>query len=117
MTLDMLRTQLRAFAAARDWQLYHSPKNLVMALSVETAELVEHFQWLTEEQSRQLPADQRAAVAQEVGDVLIYLVQLSDQLGIDPLQAAQDKMLLNAAKYPAGMPTDLPKGAVRADPT
>ena len=83
-----------------------------MALSVETAELLEHFQWLTEDQSRQLPPAAQQAVAQEVADVLIYLVQLADSLGIDPLQAAQDKLLINAAKYPA----ELPLGGLNALP-
>ena len=100
MPLDTLRNQLRAFAAARDWQQFHSPKNLAIALSVEAAELVEHFQWLTEEQSRQLPAQTRAAVAQEAADVLLYLVQVADSLGVDLLQAAQDKLALNELKYP-----------------
>ena len=101
MTLEQLRDQLRAFAAARGWQAYHAPKNLAMALTVEVGELLEHFQWLTEAQSRQLPDEQKAQVAHELADVFIYLVQLSDCLGVDLLQAAQDKMALNAVKYPA----------------
>ena len=101
-SLDDLRQQLRAFAAARDWQQFHSPKNLAMALSVEAAELLEHFQWLTEDQSRQLPPDQRTAVAHELADVLLYLVQVADSLDIDLLRAARDKLELNALKYPAG---------------
>ena len=100
-SLDDLRHRLRAFCAARDWQRYHSPKNLAMALSVETAELLEHFQWLTEDQSRALAPAQQAAVAHEVADVLIYLVELADVLGVDLLQAAHAKMALNAVKYPA----------------
>lgn len=101
MTLEQLRDQLRVFAAARGWQAYHSPKNLSMALSVEVGELLEHFQWLTEDQSRQLAPEQKAEVAHELADVFIYLVQLSDSLGVNLLQAAQDKMLRNALKYPA----------------
>jgi dCTP diphosphatase len=100
--LDDLRQQLRAFAAARHWQPFHSPKNLAMALSVEAAELLEHFQWLTEDQSRQLPPERRTAVAHELADVLLYLVQVADSLDIDLLQAAHDKLELNALKYPAG---------------
>lgn len=112
MPLTALRDQLREFAAARGWQPFHAPKNLAMALSVETAELLEHFQWLTEEQSRQLQPPAQQAVAHELADVLIYLVQLADSLGIDPLKAAQDKLLLNAAKYPAHKPL----GGLKAPP-
>lgn len=101
MSLNTLRTQLRAFAAEREWQQFHSPKNLAMALSVEAAELLEHFQWLTEEQSRNLPPQTLAAVSHELADVLLYLVQLADGLGLDLLQAAQAKLALNEAKYPA----------------
>jgi dCTP diphosphatase len=114
MTLDPLRDQLRAFAAARDWQAYHSPKNLAMALSVEVGELLEHFQWLTEAQSQQLSTEQRTAVAHEMADVFIYLVQLSTSLGLDLMQAAQDKMVLNAAKYPAPEPTGVSAGPLSA---
>jgi NTP pyrophosphatase (non-canonical NTP hydrolase) len=99
--LESLRDQLREFAAARDWDQFHSPKNIAMALSVEAAELLEHFQWLTEEQSRVLDAKAHAEVGAEIADVLLYLVRLSDKLGIDPVAAAQDKMLENARKYPA----------------
>ena len=107
MTLEQLRDQLRVFAAARGWQAYHAPKNLAMALSVEVGELLEHFQWLTEEQSRQLPTAQKAEVAHELADVFIYLVQLSDSLGVDLLQAAQDKMARNALKYPVPDPLEV----------
>jgi NTP pyrophosphatase (non-canonical NTP hydrolase) len=100
-SLDALREQLRRFADARDWGQFHSPKNLAMALSVESAELLEHFQWLSEDQSRNLPAERRAEVAQELADVLLYLVQLADRLGIDLLNAAQQKLALNELKYPA----------------
>lgn len=95
-----LRAAIRAFAQARDWEQFHTPKNLIMALSVETAELMEHFQWLTPAQSSGLDAQTKAEVAQEIGDVLIYLTRLADVLGIDPLQAAFDKIELNAVKYP-----------------
>lgn len=95
-----LRAAIRAFAQARDWEQFHTPKNLVMALSVETAELLEHFQWLSPEQSTTLDAKTKLEVAQEIGDVLIYLTRLADVLDIEPLQAAFDKIELNAVKYP-----------------
>lgn len=92
--------QLDRFAKDRDWQQFHSPKNLASALVVEAGELLEHFQWLTEQQSRALSAEKRDAVAAEVADVLLYLVQLSTALGIDPIAAAQVKLKLNELKYP-----------------
>ena len=95
-----LRAAIRAFAQARDWEQFHTPKNLVMALSIETAELMEHFQWLTPAQSTSLDAKTREEVAQEIADVLIYLTRLADVLGVDPLHAAFNKIELNALKYP-----------------
>lgn len=99
-TLDRLRDELRAFAAERDWEQFHSPKNLAAALSVEAAELLEIFQWLTEDQSRALAPEAKAAAAEEVADVLLYLVRLADTLGVDPLEAAKAKLAANALKYP-----------------
>jgi NTP pyrophosphatase (non-canonical NTP hydrolase) len=99
--LEKLRDQLRAFAAERDWEQFHSPKNLAMAMSVEVAELLEHFQWLTEEQSRRMPADALAAVNEEAADILLYLIRISDKLGIDLIAAANKKIGTNARKYPA----------------
>ena len=99
--LVTLRDALRSFCAARNWHRFHTPKNLVMALSVEAAELVEHFQWATPEESLALPPDKRAAVADEIADVLIYLTELADVLDIDPIAAAREKIVKNAAKYPA----------------
>jgi len=99
--LSMLRDQLRAFAEARDWDQFHSPKNLSMALMVEAAELMEHFQWLTEAQSAELPADNKQAAGEELADILLYLVRLSDKLGIDLREAALLKLEKNALKYPA----------------
>lgn len=96
-----LRDALRDFAAARDWDQFHLPKNLAMALIVEAAELVEHFQWLTPRQSSSLEAERRAAVGEEIADVLLYLIRLADVLGIDPIEAARAKMVKNAIKYPA----------------
>ncbi len=99
--LQSLRDRLRAFADERDWDQFHSPKNLSMALMVEVAELMEHFQWLTEEQSGELPPEKKEAVAEELADVLLYLVRISDKLGIDLYPAALHKLALNGVKYPA----------------
>jgi NTP pyrophosphatase (non-canonical NTP hydrolase) len=96
-----LRDELRDFASARDWAPFHSPKNLASALAVEAAELLEHFQWLTEDQSRALSEAQRIDVGHEAADVLLYLIQLADQLGIDLAAAARRKIGINALKYPA----------------
>jgi NTP pyrophosphatase (non-canonical NTP hydrolase) len=100
--LLMLRDKLCAFAEARDWDQFHSPKNLSMALMVEVAELMEHFQWLTEAQSFDLAAENKNAVSEELADILLYLVRLSDKLGVDLLEAALHKLEKNAVKYPAG---------------
>ena len=99
--LQTIQLALREFAREREWEQFHSPKNLAAALSVESAELLEHFQWLTEEQSRMLAPEKREAVGEELADVLIYLLQLADKLGIDPLEAARRKIRINAEKYPA----------------
>lgn len=98
--LSSLRDALRVFCKARDWHRYHTPKNLVMALSVEAAELVEHFQWATPEESLSLPSEKRGEVADEIADVLIYLTELADVLDIDPIAAAREKIAKNAVKYP-----------------
>ena len=107
--LEHLRDQLRAFAAERDWDQFHSPKNLAMALSVEAGELVEIFQWLTEAQSRSLAPEAKAAAGEEVADVLLYLIRLADGLGIDPVAAARAKLVANAQKYPV----DTARGVAR----
>jgi dCTP diphosphatase len=96
-----LRERLRRFAGARDWEQFHTPKNLAMSAAIEAAELMEHFQWLTAEQSRSLAPAQRAEVGHEIADVLLYLVRLADVLDIDPVAAAHEKIGLNALKYPA----------------
>jgi len=98
--MDELIKKLRKFASDRDWEQFHSPKNLSMALAVEAAEILEHFQWLTEDESNNLPPDKLAQVKQEIGDVQIYLARLSDQLGFSPLEAANKKLKQNAQKYP-----------------
>ena len=98
--LDKIKLRLREFAEARDWDQFHSPKNLSMALSAEVAEIVEHFQWLTEEQSKSLSADKLSEVEEELADTLIYLVRLADKLDIDLLSAANNKIEINEQKYP-----------------
>ena len=105
--MQQLIQDLRSFAEARDWEQFHSPKNLASALSVEAAELLEHFQWLTEAQSRSLAPEKRAEVGAEMADVLLYLLQLADKLGIDLIDAARRKMVVNAQKYPVEKKRDL----------
>nr|VFJ43400.1 MAG: NTP pyrophosphatase, house-cleaning of non-canonical NTPs [Candidatus Kentron sp. DK] len=99
--LENLRRQLAEFAAARDWDQFHSPKNLAMALIAEAAELVEHFQWLTEDQSRSLPSRTHEEVRLELADILIYLIRVADKLDIDLIRAANDKISINNERYPA----------------
>ena len=99
--IEELQADPRRFAEERDWGQFHTPKNLAASLSIEAAEVLEHFQWLTDEQSRQLTADQRQVVGHEIADVLMYLLQLSDKVGIDPLEAVRQKMVINAVNYPA----------------
>ena len=101
--LETLRQSMREFADTRDWNQFHSPKNLCMALSVEVAEITEHFQWLTEEQSKNLDPDKLQEVANELADSLLYLVRLADKLDIDLLKAALNKMDINNQKYPVEM--------------
>ncbi len=95
-----LQQQLRQFASDRDWDQFHSPKNLSMALSVEAAELVEHFQWLTEAQSVSLESGKCEEVATEIADIQIYLVMIADKLGVDISAAVSAKIESNATKYP-----------------
>lgn len=99
-SLVVLREELRRFAAARDWDQFHSPKNLSMALSVEAAELMEHFQWIREADSASLPQEQHAEVTNELADVLLYLIRLADKLNVDLAAAAARKIDINARKYP-----------------
>lgn len=98
--LQDLAQQLDQFAADRDWGKFHSPKNLASALVVEAAELLEHFQWITESQSRDLSPEEREAVGAEIADVLLYLIQLATALGVDPVEAARKKIMLNQLRYP-----------------
>src|SRR6185436_14519106 len=99
--LSTLRRALRQFAAERDWDQFHSPKNLAIALSVEASELLEHFQWMPEADSQSLPAPTLDAVREEMADVLLYLVRLADKLDIDLLDACKSKLAVNEKKYPA----------------
>src|ERR671914_520985 len=101
--LEDLRSAISAFIQERDWEKFHSPKNLAIALSVEVSEILEHFQWLTEEESKNLPPEKLAELREEIGDVLIYLTELADKLGIDPVEAAKAKVEINSKKYPAAL--------------
>jgi dCTP diphosphatase len=107
--LEKIKLRLRQFAEQRDWEQFHSPKNLSMALSAEVAEIVEHFQWLTEEQSKNLPKEKLEEVETELADTLIYLIRLADKLDIDLLAAAKSKIEVNEQKYPV----DKAKGSAK----
>jgi dCTP diphosphatase len=100
LSLEELRGALRLFASDRDWDQFHSPKNLAIALSVEAAELLEHFQWTSDPDSAGLAPDRHSKVREEIADVLLYLVRLADKLNIDLLAAATEKIQVNATKYP-----------------
>ncbi len=99
--MDNLIRELRAFAKERDWDKFHSPKNISMALGVEVSEITEIFQWLSQEQSRNLDQAKLDHLKEEIGDVMIYLAILADKFGIDPVQAAKEKVIKNKKKYPA----------------
>lgn len=98
--LESVRLRLRKFAEDRDWDQFHSPKNLAMALIVEAAELVEHFQWMTEKQSHSLKEDKLKEVEEELADIQIYLIKLADKLNVDLLSATNKKIEINEKKYP-----------------
>lgn len=102
-TIDELKRLVEQFVHDRDWHQFHSPKNLSMALAIEAAELMEHFQWLDLEQSRAVArdADKRGAVGEELADVVCYALAMANELGIDVSDALRDKMTKNARKYPA----------------
>jgi len=100
-SLEELKHALRAFAAERDWDQFHSAKNLAMAISIESAELMEHFQWAAEQQDLALDARRREMISDELADVLLYTVRLADKLGVDLLAAAAAKLVKNAERYPA----------------
>ena len=101
MNIQEIQARLRAFARERDWEQFHSPKNLATALSVEASELLEHFQWMESEESHNLSEQKAQEVAEEMADVLNYLLRLSDVLQIDLERAVKDKIESNAEKYPA----------------
>jgi NTP pyrophosphatase (non-canonical NTP hydrolase) len=107
--LEEIIKKINQFAQERDWDQFHSPKNLTMALSVEVSELVEEFQWLTEEQSRNLASDKLDKVKDEIGDVLNYILRLCSKLNVDPLAAVSDKLEKNRKKYPV----ELSKGSAK----
>jgi NTP pyrophosphatase (non-canonical NTP hydrolase) len=100
-SLVAIRDRLRAFAAERDWEQFHAPKNLALALIVEAAEVVEHFQWQDAERDPAYPPEKKAAIGAELADVLFYLVRLADRLHIDLPAAAAAKLAHNAVRYPA----------------
>ena len=100
-SLDDLNRRLKNFARERNWEKFHSPKNLSMAMIAECAELVEHFQWLSEAQSQDLPAEKKELVAMELADILIYLIRFSERLNIDLISAANRKLAINEQRYPA----------------
>ena len=109
MSFSKIKLLIREFAEARDWDQFHSPKNLSMALSAEVAEIIEHFQWLTEEQSKNLPQNKLDEIETELADTLIYLIRLADKLDVDLLVAALKKIEINEQKYPI----DKAKGTAR----
>ena len=98
--LEKLQLSLANFAKERDWDKFHSPKNLSMALAGESGELLEHFQWLTEEQSWQLTEEQKQEVSEEVADIFLYLLRFSDLTGIDLIKSCEKKLAINKTKYP-----------------
>jgi|SRR5436190_6840763 len=107
--MQALRREIRDFVREREWEKYHSPKNLAMGLTVEAAELLQLFLWLSEEDSRGLSDAQLRLLRQEIGDVMIYLVNLADKFDLDPLDCAREKLALNREKYPV----DKVKGSAR----
>ena len=99
-SLLTLRRRINAFVEARDWAQFHSPKNLAMAMIVEAAEVVEHFQWMTEQESRQLDEATKEKVGHELADTFVYLMRIAEVCGIDLIAATNAKIDLNAQKYP-----------------
>ena len=98
--LDKLIKRIRGFNKERDWEQFHSPKNLAMALVVEVSEIAEHFQWLKENESRNLSAEKVTEIEEEIGDVMLFLLNLCNELGIDAVKAAEEKLEKNREKYP-----------------
>ncbi len=107
-SLENLNRDLKQFADDRNWQQFHNPKNLSMALSVEAAELLEHFQWLTSEQANNLSTDKLTEVAMEIADIQIYLIRISQVLGVDIIKSASRKIKINQQRFPVDKHTDKP---------
>jgi NTP pyrophosphatase (non-canonical NTP hydrolase) len=103
MDIQVLKEELREFARQRDWEQFHTPKNLIMALNGEVGELNEIFQWLTDQQSSDLSDNVKEHASQELADILIYLIRLCDVLGIDPELAISEKIKINSIKYPVSL--------------
>ena len=99
-SLQAIRSRIQAFVEERDWQQVHSPKNLAMAMIVEAAELVEHFQWMTEQESREVSAEKKEQIGQELADTFVYMLRIADVLEIDLIDATNRKLDINAKKYP-----------------
>lgn len=99
-SLQAIRSRIQAFVEERDWQQFHSPKNLAMAMIVEAAELVEHFQWMTEQESREVSAEKKEQIGQELADTFVYMLRIADVLEIDLIDATNRKLDINAKKYP-----------------
>tara|TARA_E500000081_G_C6062308_1_gene318942 strand:+ start:527 stop:883 length:357 start_codon:yes stop_codon:yes gene_type:complete len=102
-SLQSLILELRAFSKERDWDQFHSPKNLSMALATETGELMEHFQWITETESQNIDDSKKVEVSFEMADILLYLVRMADMLEIDLIEASHQKMAVNHKKYPIAL--------------
>lgn len=98
--IEFILGRIKQFADERDWEQFHSPKNISMALAVEASELLEHFQWMTQEESRNIQGEKKQEVADEVADVFLYLLRMCEQIGIDLIEAANQKIDKNAIKYP-----------------
>ena len=105
-SVQNLSDELKAFAIARDWEKFHTPKNLSMALIAEAAELVEHFQWLTPEQSMNIKGDKLNDIGHELADIFIYLLRISERLNIDLVQVTEDKITINKKRFPQGQTND-----------
>ena len=103
MDIEQIRDELRRFAAERQWDQFHSPKNLATAIAVEAAELLEHFQWLTDADSVSLDPDVREKAILEMADVFLYLVRLADKLDANLIEAGKRKLGINAQKYPVSL--------------
>jgi len=101
--MKTLKKEISEFVKERDWEQYHSPKNLAMGLSIEASELAEIFLWLTEEESRKLNKTQFKNLKEEIGDIMIYVFNLCDKFNLDPIQCAKDKIKYNKKKYPVNI--------------